>query len=78
MTKLGHFRPIGGSALGPPRLLSGLSPTLRNPLPTEALGRCFRFVRLNKAEHHEVAVITPQGVRGSPGLGWAFASPQRP
>jgi hypothetical protein len=31
-------------------LAFGLSPTLGHPLPTEALGRCFRVVRLNNAE----------------------------
>jgi hypothetical protein len=37
-----------------------LSPTLRQLLPTEALGKGVRVFRLGKAEHHEIAVIAAQ------------------
>jgi hypothetical protein len=51
------------NAPGPPRLPSGLSLTLRQPLPTEAPGKRLRGFRLNKAEHYEVGFIAAQEVR---------------
>jgi hypothetical protein len=46
------------------RLFSG-SPAaaLRQPFPTKALGKGLCVSRLFKAEHHNVAVVAPYGVR---------------
>jgi hypothetical protein len=41
----------------------GSSPRLRQPLPTEALGKSLCVFRLGEAEHHKVAVIAAHGVR---------------
>jgi hypothetical protein len=45
---------------GRPLVFQGYRPTLRQPLPTEALGKGIRVSE--KAEHHEVGVIAAQGV----------------
>jgi hypothetical protein len=51
--------PLPGAA----QCFSWLSPTFRQPLATEAIGKTLRVFRLGEAEHHEVAVIAAQGVR---------------
>ena len=53
---------VGTTRSGRPLDLGSPRAARRQPLTTEAFGKGLRVFRLCKAEHHNVAVVAPQGV----------------